>query len=165
MSVIPYGLVGAAWGHMLMQYDFSMMSVIGVVALSGVVVNDSLVLVDRVNQYRARGESAAAALAHGGRTRFRAILLTSLTTFAGLTPLLAETSVQSRLLIPMGISLAFGVLYATVISLLIVPAHYLILEDLKRFAARIRTRGTAGSRAGQDAAPEAAPVDGRAHTT
>ena len=131
MSAIPFGLVGAAWGHVLMRYDFSMMSVIGLVALSGVVVNDSLVLVDKVNQYRAEGMSIREALSQAGRSRFRAIMLTSLTTFAGLTPLLAETSIQSRLLIPMAISLAFGVLYATLISLLIVPAHYMILEDLK----------------------------------
>jgi len=139
MSVIPFGLVGAAWGHVLMRYDFSMMSVIGLVALSGVVVNDSLVLVDKVNHYRADGMSPREALSQAGRSRFRAIMLTSLTTFAGLTPLLAETSIQSRLLIPMAISLAFGVLFATLISLLVVPAHYLILEDLKGALARLRT--------------------------
>jgi multidrug efflux pump subunit AcrB len=131
MSAIPFGAVGAVWGHILMRYDLSMMSLIGVVALSGVVVNDSLVLVDQINKFRVRGASAVEALSRAGRARFRAILLTSLTTFAGLTPLLLETSVQSKLLIPMAISLAFGVLYATLISLLIVPAHYLILEDLK----------------------------------
>jgi multidrug efflux pump subunit AcrB len=138
MSAIPFGLVGAAWGHVLMRYDFSMMSVIGLVALSGVVVNDSLVLVDRVNQFRSEGMPIREALARAGRSRFRAIMLTSLTTFAGLTPLLAETSIQSRLLIPMAISLAFGVLYATLISLLVVPAHYMILEDLKAALARLR---------------------------
>jgi multidrug efflux pump subunit AcrB len=131
MSAIPFGIVGAAWGHILMRYDFSMMSVIGLVALSGVVVNDSLVLVDQVNKYRVEGLALAEALSRAGRARFRAIMLTSLTTFAGLTPLLMETSVQSKMLIPMAISLAFGVLVATTISLLIVPAHYLILEDLK----------------------------------
>jgi multidrug efflux pump subunit AcrB len=120
-----------------MGYDFSMMSVIGLVALSGVVVNDSLVLVDKVNDFRANGTGLRESLQKAGRARFRAIMLTSLTTFVGLTPLLAETSIQSRLLIPMGISLAFGVLYATVISLLIVPAHYMILEDVKRGLARL----------------------------
>ena len=115
-----------------------MMRLIGLVALSGVVVNDSLVLVDRVNRYRAEGVPAVAAITRAGRARFRAIMLTSLTTFAGLTPLLLETSVQSKLMIPMCISLAFGVLYATVISLLIVPALYLIFEDLMALPARIR---------------------------
>jgi multidrug efflux pump subunit AcrB len=140
MSVIPFGLVGAAVGHLLMRYDFSMMSLIGLVALSGVVVNDSLVLLDQINKYRAAGTAAAESLSRAGRARFRAIMLTSLTTFAGLTPLLLETSVQSRLLIPMAVSLAFGVLYATLISLLIVPAHYMILEDLKALLARARRR-------------------------
>jgi multidrug efflux pump subunit AcrB len=155
MSAIPFGLVGAAWGHILMSYDFSMMSVIGIVALSGVVVNDSLVLVDQINKYRTAGIATVEALARAGRARFRAIMLTSLTTFAGLTPLLLETSIQSRLLIPMAISLAFGVIYATVISLLIVPAHYLILEDLKALLGRSRSRnersGGAGARSGEGA--------------
>ena len=101
------------WGHILMRYDFSMMSVIGIVAVSGVVVNDSLVLVDQVNKNRAQGSRRWRRSREAWRARFRAIMLTSLTTFAGLTPLLLETSVQSRLLIPMAISLAFGVLFAT----------------------------------------------------
>lgn len=130
MSAIPFGLLGAAWGHVLMGHDFSMFSVIGVVALSGVVVNDSLVLVVHVNKKRDEGLALADALVNAGQARFRAILLTSLTTFAGLTPLLLETSVQARMLIPMGISLAFGVIVATAITLLLVPAGYLILEDL-----------------------------------
>jgi multidrug efflux pump subunit AcrB len=154
MSAIPFGLVGAAWGHVLMRYDFSMMSVIGLVALSGVVVNDSLVLIDKVNRYRADGMGPREALAQAGRSRFRAIMLTSLTTFAGLTPLLAETSIQSRLLIPMAISLAFGVLYATLISLLIVPAHYLILEDLKGVLDRLRSPNSAPEHPGTVSGPE-----------
>ena len=129
MSAIPFGLVGAAWGHLLMGYDFSMMSLIGLVALSGVVVNDSLVLVDRVNQHRNEGASLAQSLVDASTARFRAILLTSLTTFAGLTPLMLETSMQARMLIPMGISLAFGVVFATAITLVLVPCTYLILAD------------------------------------
>jgi len=129
MTAIPFGIVGAAWGHLLMGLDFSMFSLIGLVALSGVVVNDSLVLVDYVNRRRAQGAKLGQALVDAGVARFRAIMLTSLTTFAGLTPLLLETSVQARMLIPMGVSLAFGVVFATSITLLLVPAYYLILED------------------------------------
>jgi len=145
MSAIPFGLVGAVSGHILMGYDFSMMSVIGLVALSGVVVNDSLVLVDRVNRFREDGVPTIIALELAGRARFRAIMLTSLTTFVGLAPLLMETSIQSKLLIPMGISLAFGVVFATAISLLIVPAHYMILEDLKALLTSGRGRRTAAA--------------------
>ncbi|MGH0037155.1 MAG: efflux RND transporter permease subunit [Myxococcota bacterium] len=130
MSAIPFGLVGAVWGHVLLGHDFSMFSLVGVVALSGVVVNDSLVLVDFVNRRRAEGARLHEALVDAGSARFRAILLTSLTTFAGLTPLLLETSAQAQMLIPMGISLAFGVIFATVITLLLVPSFYLVLEDL-----------------------------------
>jgi multidrug efflux pump subunit AcrB len=129
MSAIPFGLIGAAWGHALLGMPFSMFSVLGLVALSGVVVNDSLVMVDYVNRCRARGETLATAVRSAGRARFRAILLTSLTTFAGLTPLMLETSPQAQLLIPMGVSLAFGVAFATVIVLILVPVLYLSLED------------------------------------
>ena len=139
MSAIPFGLVGATWGHLFLGYDFSMMSVIGLVALSGVVVNDSLVLVDYVNQQRASGSSLREALLEAGTARFRAILLTSLTTFAGLTPLMLESSMQARMLIPMGISLAFGVIFATAITLLLVPCLYLILEDLTRALSSLRS--------------------------
>ncbi len=129
MSAIPFGLVGAVWGHVLMGLSFSMFSLIGLVALSGVVVNDSLVLVDYVNRRRAEGAGLHEALVIAGCARLRAILLTSATTFAGLTPLLLETSVQARMLIPMAVSLGFGVLFATAITLLLVPAYYLILDD------------------------------------
>jgi multidrug efflux pump subunit AcrB len=144
MTAIPFGLVGAAWGHVLLGHDFSMFSLVGFVALSGVVVNDSLVLVDFVNRRRGEGASLREALVDAGRARFRAILLTSLTTFAGLTPLLLETSAQAQMLIPMGISLAFGVLFATVITLLLVPSFYLVLEDL--LTLRRRRERPAGSR-------------------
>jgi multidrug efflux pump subunit AcrB len=130
MTAIPFGLVGAVWGHVLLGLSFSMFSLIGLVALSGVVVNDSLVLIDYVNQRRAGSESLRAALVEAGTARIRAILLTSATTFAGLTPLLLENSVQAKMLIPMAVSLAFGVVFATAITLLLVPAYYLILEDL-----------------------------------
>jgi len=129
MSAIPFGIIGAIWGHMLMGYDLAILSVFGIVALTGVVVNDSLVLVDYIN--RAVGEHATVeeAIHRAAQARFRPVLLTSLTTFAGLTPLLLEKSLQAKFLIPMAISLAFGVLFATFITLLLVPALYRILED------------------------------------
>lgn len=141
MAAIPFGLVGAVGGHLIMQYKFSMMSVVGLVALSGVVVNDSLVLVDYINKLRAKGTALQDAIREAGAARFRAILLTSLTTFAGLTPLLMEQSVQAKFLIPMGISLAFGVIFATLITLVMVPVSYLILEDLVQVAGRLLRRG------------------------
>ena len=141
MSAIPFGLVGAVWGHVLLGHDFSMFSLIGLVALSGVVVNDSLVMVDYVNRRCRAGDPIGLALRRAGGARFRAILLTSLTTFAGLTPLMLETSVQAQMLIPMAISLAFGVIFATSITLVLVPACYLILDDL---TASIRGRASAG---------------------
>jgi multidrug efflux pump subunit AcrB len=131
MAAIPFGLVGAVWGHLLMGQDLSMFSVIGLVALAGVVVNDSLVLVNYVNEHRAAGIPIAKSVHEAGASRFRPILLTSLTTFAGLTPLMLERSVQAQLLIPMAISLAFGVIFATAITLVLVPALYLIVEDVK----------------------------------
>jgi len=129
MSAIPFGFVGAVFGHLVMGYELSIISIMGIIALSGVVVNDSLVLVDAANRARAEGHDAWAAIIHAGTRRFRPILLTSLTTFFGLMPMIFETSMQARFLIPMAISLGFGVLFATVIALLIVPALYLIVED------------------------------------
>ncbi len=129
MSAIPFGFVGAVGGHLLMGYELSIISMMGIIALSGVVVNDSLVLVDAANRARAEGDDAWHAIIHAGVRRFRPILLTSLTTFFGLMPMIFETSMQARFLIPMAISLGFGVLFATVIALLIVPALYLIVED------------------------------------
>ncbi len=131
MSVIPFGIVGAVAGHLLMGANLSIMSMCGIVALAGVVVNDSLVLVDYVNRHRAQGQSVVEAAWAAGAARFRPILLTSLTTFAGLTPMLLETDMQARFLIPMAISLGFGILFATAITLLLVPCVYLMLEDVK----------------------------------
>jgi len=131
MSVIPFGLVGAVLGHVILGYGLSMISIMGVVALSGVVVNDSLILVVAVNQFRDEGMSTFDALMAGGLRRFRPIVLTSLTTFFGLVPMIFETSVQARFLIPMAISLGFGVLVATGIMLLLVPAVYAVFEDIR----------------------------------
>ena len=131
MAVIPFGFVGAIAGHLIMRMDLSVMSIFGVVALSGVVVNSSLVLVHYVNQRRDEGISLEDAVRAAGVARFRPIALTSLTTFAGLTPLLLEGSVSAQFLIPMATSLAFGVVFASSISLFLVPSLYLILEDTK----------------------------------
>jgi len=130
MAVIPFGIVGAIAGHFIMRMNLSMMSVFGVVALSGVVVNSSLVLVHYVNQRRGAGIAMHDAVREAGVARFRPIVLTSLTTFAGLTPLLLEGSISAQFLIPMAISLGFGVVFASSISLFLVPSLYLILEDL-----------------------------------
>ena len=128
MSAIPFGLTGAVLGHLVMGTSFSILSLLGVVALTGVVVNDSLVLVDFINRYRNDGNSIIDAVMEAGPRRFRPIFLTSLTTFVSLIPLLLEKSVQAKFLIPMGISLAFGVLFATVITLVLVPCLYLLIE-------------------------------------
>lgn len=131
MSVIPFGLVGAIAGHLLLGIDLSIMSMCGIVALAGVVVNDSLVMVDFVNRHRDETDVEQAARDAGVR-RFRAIMLTSLTTFVGIMPMVLETDVQARFLIPMAVSLGFGILFATVITLFLVPCVYLILEDIRR---------------------------------
>jgi multidrug efflux pump subunit AcrB len=130
MLVIPFSIVGALLGHMLMGMNLSIMSMMGILALAGVVVNDSLVLVDWINRRRREGLSMAEAVRTAGAARFRAILLTSLTTFVGLVPLIFERSTQAQFLIPMAVSLGFGILYATLLTLLLVPVSYLILEDL-----------------------------------
>ncbi len=136
MAVIPFGFVGAAIGHAVMGYGLSIMSLFGLVALSGVVVNDSLVLVDATNRARATGLSAVEAVIVGATSRLRPILLTSLTTFFGLVPIMAETSVQARFLIPMAISLGFGVLFVTLIVLVLVPVLYVLVESLREAVRR-----------------------------
>lgn len=130
MSVIPFGIIGAIFGHIVFGMHLSIMSMCGFVALAGVVVNDSLVLVDFVNRHREGRSLRQAAVEAGGR-RFRAIILTSLTTFVGLMPMLLETDMQARFLIPMAVSLGFGILFATAITLILVPSIYLILEDIR----------------------------------
>ena len=132
MSAIPFGFVGAVGGHVVLGENVTMLSMMGVVALSGVVVNDSLVMVDFINRERRRGGSLLGAVQEAGAARFRPILLTSITTFAGLAPLLLERGTQADFLKPMAISLAFGVLFATFVTLVLVPAAYLILEDVER---------------------------------
>jgi multidrug efflux pump subunit AcrB len=130
MAAIPFGIVGALVGHLLMGYNLSLLSLFGIVGLAGVVVNDSLVLIYAANRLRKQGDTAHDAVVKAGGLRFRAILLTSLTTFAGLTPMLLERSVQAKFLIPMAISLGFGVLFGTFVTLLLIPCGYLIREDI-----------------------------------
>jgi multidrug efflux pump subunit AcrB len=130
MLAIPFGIVGAVIGHLLMGYSLSVMSMLGVVALSGVVVNDSLVLIDFANRLRKQGKTAGQAIHAAGITRFRPVMLTTLTTFGGLAPMIFETSRQARFLIPMALSLGFGVLFATLITLILVPVGYLAMEDI-----------------------------------
>jgi multidrug efflux pump subunit AcrB len=133
MSAIPYGIVGAVWGHVLMGWDLTLLSLFGVVALSGVVVNSSLLLIDFINRARRAGMSVEESIIESGVRRFRPIVLTAVTTFLGLTPLLLETSLQAQFLIPMAISLGFGVLLSTAITLMLVPVGYSLLSSGKRF--------------------------------
>jgi len=132
LIVIPFSIVGALLGHMVMGLNLNILSLLGMLALAGVVVNDSLVLVDWINRKRREGMRLDEALRTAGGARFRPILLTSLTTFVGLTPLLLEKSTQAQFLIPMAVSLGFGVLYATFLTLLLIPVGYRILEDVKQ---------------------------------
>lgn len=132
MSCIPFGFIGALTGHILMGYDMSIISMMGIVALSGVVINDSLVLINYANVlHRQEGQSPLLAIGNAAQRRFRPILLTTLTTFGGLMPMIFETSRQARFLIPMALSLGFGVLFSTVIVLLFVPCLYITIEEFR----------------------------------
>ena len=136
MSAIPFGIVGAILGHIIMGLDLSLLSMFGIVALTGVVVNDSLIMIDLINRERAEGIPLARVIVDSGTRRFRPIMLTTLTTFLGLTPMILERSLQARFLIPMAVSLGFGVAFATTITLLLVPSLYMVLEDLHGLVAR-----------------------------
>jgi len=138
MSVIPFGVVGAMFGHMVLGMTMSSLSMFGIIAVAGVVVNDSLVMVDFVNKARAEGVAIKQAVMQAGARRFRAILLTSITTFIGVMPIIMETSLQAKIVIPMAVSLAFGVLFATVITLILIPCQYVALEDSKRLIRKWR---------------------------
>jgi multidrug efflux pump subunit AcrB len=163
MSAIPFGFIGAVGGHMLLGYEMSIISMFGLVALSGVVVNDSLVLIDATNKRRMEGATALEAITYGGTRRLRPILLTSLTTFFGLAPMIMEQSMQARFLIPMAISLGFGVLFATGLILLLVPALYMILEDVRWLVGSPDPRSSEARAAHEahlasEAAPDPAPA-------
>jgi len=130
LTAIPFGFMGAIAGHMIMGREVSFLSMLGFIACAGVVVNDNLVLLDRINQLRSQGMTVYHSVIQAGRDRFRPIILTSITTFIGLTPIMAETSTQARFLIPMVISLSFGVLFATGVTLILVPSLYLMGQRL-----------------------------------
>jgi multidrug efflux pump subunit AcrB len=137
MSAIPFGIIGAVWGHALLGINLALLSLFGIIALSGVVVNDSLVLLSFYNQLRSEGMSRDQALLEAGAQRFRPILLTSLTTFFGLLPMILEKSVQAQFLIPMAVSLAFGILFATFIILIGVPVGLKLLEGIQSFLSNL----------------------------
>ena len=130
MLAVPFGVVGAYWGHVLLDLDVSYLSFFGMLALAGVVVNDSLVIVDFINKRRLEGAPLREAIAESGIRRFRPIFLTSITTFAGLMPIIFETSIQAQFLIPMAVSLGFGILFATVITLFLIPCAYAVSVDI-----------------------------------
>ena len=144
MSVIPFGIQGAIVGHLLMGKEVSIISIVGIVALAGIVVNDSLVLIDYINQKMRQGQSWREAVANAGIRRFRAVILTSVTTFLGLLPIQLETSIQAQFLKPMAISVAFGVLLATVVTLVLVPVLCYIVDDIGRLLYRLRGKNYQG---------------------
>lgn len=137
LTAVPFGIMGAIFGHMILGWQVSLFSIMGITACAGVVVNDNLVLIDRINRLREEGLDLVSSLLQAGEDRFRPIILTSLTTFVGLLPIMSETSVQAQFLIPMVTSLAFGVLFATGVTLILVPTLYLIAEDARELRARI----------------------------
>ena len=143
LSAVPFGAIGAIWGHVIMGIPVSFNSIYGMVALAGVVVNDSLVLVSFVHNHAKTAASRFEAVCLAGRSRFRAIILTTLTTTAGVSPLILETDLQAQFLIPIAVSLAFGVLFATLVTLVLVPAIYLVLDDIRN-SARWLLRGSSG---------------------
>jgi multidrug efflux pump subunit AcrB len=132
MCAIPIAMIGAIWGHVIMGIPLTLISLFGIVALSGVVVNDSLVLIDFINREMSGGAGLLDAVVQGGQSRFRAIILTSGTTIAGLAPLMIERSVGAQFLIPMAVSLAFGLLVATALTLVVTPCVFMIVADVKR---------------------------------
>jgi multidrug efflux pump subunit AcrB len=138
MFTVPFGIIGAIIGHMLMGFDLTMMSVFGMVALTGVVVNDAIVLIERVNVNLAQGQSFFEALVNGGMRRFRAIFLTTISTVGGLAPLIFETNLQAKFMIPMALSLAAGVIFATLLTLILIPSLLTILNDLRLLYHRLR---------------------------
>ena len=134
LITVPFGISGAVFGHLLLGYDLTMMSVFGLVALAGVVVNDAIVLIECINNYLSQGESFYEAVTRGGARRFRAIFLTTITTVGGLAPIIVEQGRAARPLIPMAISIAAGITFATFLTLLLIPSLICILNDLRRFA-------------------------------
>ena len=147
IMVIPFGIVGAMLGHMMLGMDLNLFSMFGITAAAGVVINDSLVMVDYVNKTRAQGVPLKDAVLFSGCKRFRAIMLTSFTTFIGLVPIMLETSMQAKMVIPMAVSLAFGVLFATVVTLVMIPSLYLVIEDIKNMIKRKKQKSASADNA------------------
>ncbi len=138
LFTVPFGIIGAVLGHLLMGYNLSMMSIFGMVALTGVVVNDAIVLIERINENMAEGMPFFDAILKGGARRFRAIFLTTLSTVGGLAPLIMEQDLQARFLIPMALSIAAGVVFATVLTLVLIPSLLAILSDFRLIAHRLQ---------------------------
>jgi multidrug efflux pump subunit AcrB len=152
MAAIPFGVVGALWAHLAMGLSLGLLSIFGILGLSGVVVNDSLVMIDFINEERRNGMNARDAIIEGAKVRFRPIMLTSLTTFLGVAPLVFERSLQAQFLIPMAASLAFGILFATVILMLLVPALAMVQANVEAWWALRSTRRLPTAPAGLGAA-------------
>ncbi len=159
VAAVPFGLIGAVAGHAILGLDLTMMSLFGIVALSGVVVNDSLVLLDAINRRVGEGRSVYEAVLAAGELRFRAVVLTSMTTVGGLLPLLLERSSQAQSVIPMATSLSFGIIFATVLTLVVVPALYLLLNDARRVIVWLRFGGNYPSQEAVEEAANMQPVN------
>ena len=132
MAIIPFGLIGAILGHWVMGFDLTILSLIALLGLAGVLVNDSIILVSTIDERMAAGQAAFEAIVDGARDRLRAVLLTSLTTIGGLLPLMFETSLQARFIIPMAVTIVFGLAVGTLLVLIVVPALLAIQEDIRR---------------------------------
>ena len=143
MSIIPLGFVGAVIGHILLGYDLTVLSLIALVGLSGIVVNDSIILVRTIDERISNGEPTIEAIKNGACDRLRAVILTSATTIGGLTPLLFETSLQARFIIPMAVTIIFGLVVTTLLVLLVAPAIIAIQADLSRTVLFMRKSGNA----------------------
>ncbi|MQM39761.1 Multidrug resistance protein MdtC [wastewater metagenome] len=139
MMAIPFGVVGAILGHLIMGYSLSIISIMGIIALGGVVVNGSLVMIDYANARVREGASVGEAVHAAGVRRFRPIMLTTLTTFGGLAPMIFETSMQARFMIPMAISLGYGIVFSSAILLFLIPCLYLAIEDVRALLGGRRT--------------------------
>jgi multidrug efflux pump subunit AcrB len=140
MVIIPFGIVGVVLGHLIMGQSLTMLSLVGLLGLSGIIVNDSIILVSRADERVAAGESMQEAAAGAARDRLRAVVLTSLTTIGGLTPLMFETSIQAQFLLPMAITIVFGLAMATFLVLLLVPVVYAILADIHSMRSLVPSR-------------------------
>jgi multidrug efflux pump subunit AcrB len=160
MSAVPFGIIGALWGHLLLGIPVGLLSLFGIVGLSGVVVNDSLVMIDFINERLRRGAARAEAILEGTKARFRPIMLTSLTTFLGVAPLVFERSVQAQFLIPMAAALGFGILFATGILMMLVPAFTAIELNIMAWLGKPREKAPAEEPEAASFTPQPVPPQG-----